>query len=145
MVFPIEVAWFVLGDLARSAFKMMYAIRNWLLIVTLASIGCDSITIAAEKTIYLFATEENESSFARIELIDDGHINLYVPYPDSFRDAVKSGSLTGVVSAKVNDHFNVKITTDAKFMKALASATAHVQCAPTQPAPNTLDALKQRF
>ena len=161
----------------------MLPIRNWLLAVTLASLGCDSVTITepfgapvapeqlktvigrwsdeesnlielrlsktnelvgghltwdeetqrfvsksdkldirtAENVNYIFYTEDKESSFVRVELIGDGHINFYLPYPDSFRNAVNSGSLNGIVTTKENGHFHVKITADAKFQEVLAS------------------------
>jgi hypothetical protein len=74
----------------------------------------------AENAIYIFVTDK-ETTFFRVEGINDGKIILYIPQPKSFREAVDAGLLTGSVTKKENDHFHVNIKTDAKLQELLAS------------------------
>ena len=72
-----------------------------------------------DETVYLFLSEENETRFVRVELVNVNQIKLFIPDPSKFRDAVRNGALSGIITPKKNDHFNVRITTDTKLASFL--------------------------
>jgi hypothetical protein len=73
-----------------------------------------------DDTVYLFLTEENETIFFRVELVNANLVKLFIPDSNEFRDAVRAGSLSGTITPKKNDHFNVRITADAKLASVLS-------------------------
>jgi hypothetical protein len=71
--------------------------------------------------VYLFLTDEKETIFFRVELVNPNHLKLFIPDPSKFRDAVRAGEISGTVTPKKNDHFNVLITADAKLASFLSA------------------------
>ena len=71
--------------------------------------------------VYLFLTDENETIFFRVELVNPNQMKLFIPNPSKFRDAVRAGEISGTITPKKNDHFNVRITADEKLASVLSA------------------------
>jgi hypothetical protein len=177
------VSWSQLDDWRRSALQNMNTNRAFCLILLLASVGCDSVTIdkpigqridssrtenvvgrwtdsenniielrlsknqelvgghlawdeevqrftsksgvldvrTLDDKVYLFLTDEKESIFFRVELVNPNQMQLFIPEPSKFRDAVKAGEISGTITPKKNEHFDVRITADAKLASFLSA------------------------
>jgi len=72
--------------------------------------------------VFLFAAEEEQKAiFLLILRPDVDKIELYLPEPAMFRDAVEIGAVAGEIVPKRNEHFCVNLTADAKLESFLSA------------------------
>jgi hypothetical protein len=71
--------------------------------------------------VFLFAAEETETILLLVLQPDVDRIELYLPDPEMFRDAVGTGAVAGTIVPKKNEHFCVNLDADDTLESFLAS------------------------
>jgi hypothetical protein len=77
---------------------------------------------------YIFLSQEDGSTFARIEMVDQDHWNCHLPNTEFFRKAIESGRLTSDSVGKKDraKESSLRLKTDQKLIDLLAAEDWYV-------------------